>query len=277
MRHTLQITSAVFLALWAGAPDVPARAEEGAKAPAGTLRLISDFRSPPFAYREGMKRVGVEVDIAEAIAKEIGRKIEWIPMNFSISAYASALNLGKADAAISSISITDERAELVSFTKPYARMGLSLAVRSTIDWRRSWFSTGLKRWKICVMRGTTAELWARKNLTGKVQYYSSLDRMVSVLKSSPMPDEAGSGGTCILYDEVPLRWRLSSYSYHYQIVESGISPQEYGIAVRKGDTALLESLNAAIARLRTSEEGRRLREKWHEKAEGLSFFEDYGE
>lgn len=280
MHRALRTAFAVLLALGVSARHSAARAENPPEVTtagsAKTLRFISDFKSPPFYYREGMRRVGIEVDIAEALGRQMGREIEWVPMNFSASAYASALEMGKADAAIACISITDARRKSLSFTKPYARMGLALAVKSTVDWRRHWFTNGLKHWKICVVRGTTAERWARENLLGKVQTYSSLDRMVQVLKNSPLPEEK-RGGTCILYDEVPLRWALSNYSYHYQVVESRISRERYGIAVKKGNIALLESLNEAIGRLDKSGEGRRLREKWIDKAQGLDFFEDYGE
>ncbi len=280
MHRALRAASVVLLALGVSVHHSDARAETPPAVKtggsAGKIRFISDFKSPPFSYREGMRRVGIEIDIAEALAAQMGREIEWVPMNFSASAYASALDMGKADAAIACISITDARRRSLSFTKPYARMGLALAVRSTVDWRHHWFTNGLKHWKICVVRGTTAERWARENLLGKVHSYSSLDRMVQVLKSSPLPEEK-RGGTCILYDEVPLRWALSNYSYHYQIVESRISRERYAIAVKKGNIALLESLNEGLVRLDKSEEGRRLREKWSEKAQGLDFFEDYGE
>lgn len=279
MRHSFRTAAALLaLAYPAFAQQAPAPAAPATKAPASapaadTLRVISDFSSPPFSYKEGMKKVGVDVDLAEALAKEMGKKVEWVTMGFDIASYAAALDRGSADAAISSISITDERGRSVSFTRPYARMGLALAVRSDIDWRHHWFTNGMKDWRILVMRGTTAERWARENLEGKVEYHSSLDRMVQVLKGSKMPTESGKGGTCILFDEVPLRWTLSSYSYRYEIAEKGIDMQKYGIAVRKGNTALLDSLNAALARLKESGEGRAIKEKWRARAEGLDFFE----
>ena len=287
MKHALRtVTAALFTLVYSvfaqpATPGAPASAVPAAKpaaaaatAPADTLRIISDFNSAPFAYRDGIKKTGVDVDLAEALAKEMGKKVEWVPMSFDISAYASALDRGNADAAIASISITDERAKILSFTKPYARMGLALAVRSDIDWRHSWFTTGLKDWRIGVLRGTTAEKWAKKNLDGRVEYYSSLDRMIQVLKNSPMPTESGKGGTCILYDEVPLRWTLSKYSYRYEIVETGIEIQRYGIAVRKGNTVLLDAINSAISRLKQSKEAGAIREKWRSRAQGLDFFKE---
>lgn len=272
MRLLTCAVAAAICAACTSAPAQPPAPASASKPTVETLRIISDFDSPPFAYRDGMTRVGAEVDLAEAIAKEMGRKLEWIPMKFNFTAYTSALNSGGADAAISCISITPERTDQVSFTKPYARMGLAVAVRSKIDWQHNWFTDGLKDWRIVVMRGSTSERWARSNLAGRVDAHSSLDRMIELLKGSPLPTRSGRGGTCVIYDEVPLRWSLSKYSYRYEIVERGIETQRYGIAVRKENRALLDELNAALARLRKGKDLAAIREKWRDKAEGLEFF-----
>lgn len=274
MRHALRAATTTIFVIGNtvfAQPSFPAA--PATKPAADTLRIISDFKAPPFAYTEGGRRVGIDVDLAEALAKEMGKKVEWVPMSFDIGAYASALDRGDADAAIFSISITPERKKIVSFTKPYARTGLAVAVRSDVEWKHAWFTGGLNGWRIGVIRGTTAEKWARKNLKGRVESYSSLDRLVQVLKGSRLPSESGSGGVCILHDQVPLRWwTLSKDSYRYAIVETGIEVQEYGIAVRKGNTPLLDALNAAAARLKKSGEEEKLRGKWRETVFGLDFF-----
>lgn len=275
MRYTMHTAAAICTVVsQAFAQQLPAAKPPAAAAPADTLRIISDFKTPPFSYQEVGEKVGVDIDLGEALAKEMGKRVEWVTLGFDIPAYAAALDRGKADAAISAISITEERLKSVSFTKPYARMDLALAVRSDIDWRHHWFTTGMKDWRILVMRGTTAEKWARDNLEGRIEYHSSLDRMVQVLKGSKMPTESGKGGTCILFDEVPLRWALSQYSYRYEIVETGMESQKYGVAVRKGNAALLESLNAALARLKAGGKAAAIREKWRTRAQGLDFFQD---
>jgi ABC-type amino acid transport substrate-binding protein len=49
-----------------------------------TLRIITDFNHPPFTFIEKGKRTGFEVDLGDAIGKEMGVKVEWIQKNFNI-------------------------------------------------------------------------------------------------------------------------------------------------------------------------------------------------
>lgn len=239
-----------------------------------TLRFISDFSSPPFSYKEGMKRVGFEVDLAEALGKELGAKIEWTEMNFSINAYASALDMGKADAAISSISITNDRKEQLAFTRPYYRAGFAIAVNKDVDWEHQWFTSGLKGWKIGVMRGTTGEQWARDNLDGKIETYSSADRLGQALKNSRGALKSGKAGFCIFHDETILKWILSDYSYHYQIPERKIAREYYGIAVSKNNTTLLSELNAALGKLRDSGAYKKIYQKWYRESQDMPMFNE---
>jgi len=232
-----------------------------------TLRIISDFESPPFSYKEGMKRLGFEVDLAETLAKEMGAKVEWVEMNFNINTYASAMDRGTADAAISSISITPERKQRLAFTHPYFRTSLAVAVNKDVDWEHQWFTSGLKGWKVGVMRNTTGEKWARDNLAADIETYSSVDRLVQRLKNSRGALKSGRAGFCILHDQAILRWALSDYSYRYQIAEKDIARESYGIAVSKGKPKLLAELNEALKKLNTSGAYRKLYKKWYAQAE----------
>lgn len=239
-----------------------------------TLRIISDFKSPPFSYREGMKRVGFEVDLAEALGKELGAKIERVEMDFNISAYASALDMGKADAAMSSISITNDRKERLAFTRPYYRAGFAIAVKKDVDWVHQWFTSGLKGWKIGVMRGTTGEQWARDNLDGKVETYSSVERLSQALKNSRGALKSGKAGFCVLHDETILKWILSDYSYHYEIVERKIVREYYGIALSKKNTQLLAELNAALGKLRENGTYKNIYQKWYSESQDMPMFNE---
>jgi len=239
-----------------------------------TLRVISAFDSPPFAYKKGITRSGFEVDLIEALARELGAKVGWVEMNFNINMYASALDRGSADAAISSISITPDRKEKIAFSHPYYRASFAVAVKKDVDWQHNWFTSGLKGWKVGVMRNTTAESWARKNLDANVETYASIDRLAQALKNSKGALKSGRAGFCIMHDEAILKWVLSDYSYHFEIVERKIAQEDYGIAVSKGNTKLLTELNAALEKLRANGTYKKLRTKWYRQAEDLPLFNE---
>lgn len=237
-----------------------------------TLRFITDFDSPPFSFRKGPERMGFEIDLAEAIGKELGTKVEWTQMNFGVNAYASALDRQQADAAISSISITDDRKARLAFTRPYYRAGFAIAVQKDVDWEHQWFTSGLEGWKIGVMRGTTCEKWARDNLDGKVETYATVDRLAQALKNSKGALKSGKAGFCILHDETILKWILSDYSYHYQIPERKIAREYYGIAVGKNNPKLLAELNGALENLRKNGAYKAIYKKWYSETEDLPMF-----
>ena len=280
----------------------PAAAEKGAaRTPTAkegrTLRLLSDFGSPPFSFRDGMERKGFEVDLGEAIGREMGAKVEWVQKNFSIASYASALDSGAADAAIASITITDDRKRRLAFTRPYFRTSLAAAVQNDIDWRTNDFRRGLKNWLVGVVRGTTSETWARNHLASEVKTYSTPKRLCQALKDMTprklaqylkkpdasvamllsgvrkMKDLNGKTGFCIILDQPVLTWTLSKYHYRFEIVERGFDHQYYGIAVSKRKPELLSELNAALEALDKKGIYGKIYEKWYAKAEKLPLFE----
>lgn len=258
---------------------LPAGAQVEAKAgspekPGRTLRIISDFDSPCFSFRDGMKNVGFEVDLGEALGKEMGAAIEWSQMAFNVNAYASALDKGSADAAISSISINPERREMLAFTKPYFLTSLAIAAKKGVDWDHQWFTTGLQGWTVGVMRGTTGERWARENLAAEVKTYSGVDRLANALKDSTMPSKNGKSGFCIMHDQAILVWALADYAYHYEIVERNIVRENYGIAVSKNNPKLLAELNVALEKLRGNGVYKKIYQKWYHEAQDLPLFDE---
>jgi polar amino acid transport system substrate-binding protein len=281
MRHV-----AATLTIAALASSAPLFAQQlvpspGAKEGGRVLRLISDFSSPPFSYREAGKVKGFEIDLGQAIGKELGAKVEWIPMGFSIASFASKLDTGGADAAISSISITGDRERKLAFSRPYYRTSLAAATFKDRSWRNQEFRNGLKNDIVGVMRGTTAEQWARDNLSAKRRTYSSPDRLVQALRDSAKIMKAGSVDelledlyrkkriTTILLDEDILNSILSKRTYPIKIVERGVDHQDYGIAVKKGNAKLLEELDRALEKLDASGEYDALYEKWFSRRTDL--------
>lgn len=95
-----------------------------------TLRLICvNIESPPLFTKEtaAAERVGYEVDVAAAIAAELGRELQWVYLPWSDM--IPALNDGAGDAILCGQGITEHRSKLVSFTRPYAVFDEAILVR----------------------------------------------------------------------------------------------------------------------------------------------------
>jgi ABC-type amino acid transport substrate-binding protein len=206
-----------------------------------TLRIVTDFASPPFSFVDKTKRVGFEIDLGQAIGKELGAKVQWIQKGFNLGTYDSLLKSGAADAVISNVSITPDRARRFDFSIPYYRSSLAVAALKDLDWSHSDFTSGLKDKQVGVLRRSTSYDWARRNLGAKRINFYSPQRMAQALRDEKV--------FCILIDDDILRWILQNNAYRFQEAEKDLSHEYYGIMVKKGNSALLAELNEALRRL----------------------------
>lgn len=83
----------------------------------GTIIVATEGAYPPFNFFQGSKLTGFEVELAEAMVKKMGLKIEWKALSFD--ALLAGLRQDRWDMVIASFGITPERSRAVSFTKPH--------------------------------------------------------------------------------------------------------------------------------------------------------------
>ncbi|MBL8398824.1 MAG: amino acid ABC transporter substrate-binding protein [Candidatus Accumulibacter sp.] len=126
MRFLAKLLSAVvpFSLLLAGTAE--ARDWQAIKA-AGTIVAATEGGFQPFNYYEGKQLTGFEVDLAEALAKKLGLKLEWKVVPFD--AQLAALQQDRFDFAIASHGYTEERAKAVDFANPHYCTGGQIAAR----------------------------------------------------------------------------------------------------------------------------------------------------
>jgi ABC-type amino acid transport substrate-binding protein len=252
MKYILVICLILILTVYAVAQTPkPAPKATGA---GRTLRFVTDFDSPPFSFVDRSKKVGFEIDLGQAIGKELGAKVQWIQKSFNLGIYDSLLKSGTADAAISSISITPERERRFDFTVPYYRSNLAVAALKDLDWNHTEFVNGLKDKRVGVLRRSTGYTWARRNLGAKRVNFYSPQRMAQALRDEKV--------FCILIDEDILKWVLHKNAYRFQEVERNLSHEYYGIMVKKGNTTLLADLNGALQRLDENNVYDAIYQKW---------------
>jgi arginine/lysine/histidine/glutamine transport system substrate-binding and permease protein len=124
-----------------------------------TLRVANEPAFPPFEFKgEGGKSQGFSIDLMNAISLAASFKVEWQSIPFD--GIIPALQANTVDAAISSITITEERAKTVSFSRPYFKAGLAIAIRNSNKDITTFES--LKNKKIAVVIGTTASKKAKE-------------------------------------------------------------------------------------------------------------------
>ncbi|MXN67403.1 transporter substrate-binding domain-containing protein [Stappia sp. GBMRC 2046] len=247
---------------WAAAAAVILAAVGGAEAKDWSkVRIGTEGAYPPFNnLTSDGQLVGFDIDIAKALCDEMGVECEFITQDWD--GIIPALQAGKFDAIIASMSITDERKEKVDFTNKYYNTPPAIAVPKDSD-----------------LKGVTAEdlagiaLGAQSSTTHS--NYAEAKFPDADLRLYPTPDEykldLESGRIDAAIDDVVVlsEWIDSSDGACCRILgtltpDPVINGEGAGIAIRKGETDLQEMFNAAIKAIRENGTYKQINDKYFE-------------
>ncbi|HYG79153.1 MAG TPA: basic amino acid ABC transporter substrate-binding protein, partial [Pyrinomonadaceae bacterium] len=137
----------------------------------GELRVGTDATYPPFETVEGDVYSGFDIDLMNAIAREMGVRARFV--NASFDGIFPALQNGSFDAVISSVTITDERRATMLFTDPYYDSGQLIAVREETQGISA--PDDLKGKTVGVQINTTAQYDLEKREGVTVNKYNTID------------------------------------------------------------------------------------------------------
>jgi len=248
---TFAMVAALFLGLApAGSPPAPSPAE------GKVIRFLVDPNSPPFAFLRDGRLGGFDIDLGNALGVALGAEVRWLPEPFDVAVYAKMLAEGRADAVLAAMSITERRSYFVDFTRPYFTTRLAVAVRPGFAWDSREFARGFRGGVMGVMRGTTGERWARRNLDGEIKTYDSIESLLRGLNPE------GNLSDAVLIDQHILAAASAGPDPSVRIVEREIGREDYGIAVRKGNRELADELGRALDRLEASGDYARIYGAW---------------
>jgi len=219
----------------------------------GKLIVGTSLDFPPFEFvDESNAVVGLDIDIANEIAKELGVKLEIRDISFD--ALIIALKNNEIDLVLAGLSITAERQQVVDFSKPYfnaSQAVISLAGKNI---------GSLQGKKIGVQTGTTGEWWVQDNLiaNGTIPEANVIgyDRWPVALLALQKGDV-----DVLLLDEPVGRMfvkKVAGLQFNFAISTG----EQYGAAVSKQSRDLLELVNKVIANLQTSGKYETMVEKW---------------
>ncbi len=201
----------------------------------------ADF--PPFEYVENGEFVGFDIDLIKAIAEEMGFEIEIRDMSFD--SLIAALVSGNLDIVISGMTITPEREEVVSFSKPYWTADQSVVVREDSDMT---ITVLFGKHNIGVQTGTTGDLWVEENLVETKILTGNFKRYDTYVLA--MTDLINKNIDAIVLD-APVAEGFAKVR-PVKIVGIIKTYEDYGIAVNKANKQLLELINEGISRLEES-------------------------
>jgi polar amino acid transport system substrate-binding protein len=225
--------------------DTTAADSEGVVAPDGlvsdgTLTVCSDTPYEPFEFKDDAgEDTGYDMDLLRAIADQADLDLSVIDLPFD--GILGSLEAGDCDVVGSAVTITDERAEQVDFSDPYFDADQSLLIKADQAEEITTLAD-LDGAAIGVQAGTTGEAYANENATGaEVTSFEDSDGLFAALEANTI--------SAILQD-LPVNGYRSTQDDTVVVIETYPTEEQYGFAVQKGNSGLLDFLNAGLASLR---------------------------
>ncbi|NWA84566.1 ABC transporter substrate-binding protein [Pseudomonas sp. D2002] len=224
------------------------------------LRIGIEAAYPPFASKtQDGKIEGFDYDIGNALCAQMKAKCVWVEGEFD--GLIPSLKVKKIDMALSSMTINEDRKKSVDFTHKYYFTSSRLVMKdgAVVDDQYA----SLKGKTVGVQRATTTDRYATEVFEPKginVKRYSNNEEIYMDLASGRLD--------AIFADTIPLSDFLSMpRGKGYAFVGPELKDPKYvgegaGIAVRKGNTALVDKLNAAIDGIRASGEYQKISQQY---------------
>ncbi|MBI5017541.1 MAG: basic amino acid ABC transporter substrate-binding protein [Deltaproteobacteria bacterium] len=221
---------------------------------ARTLVIAQDATWPPMEFvNEKKEIIGFDTDYMKAVAKEAGFQIAF--KNVAWDGIFAGLAAGKYDAVCSSVTITDERKKGMDFSLPYFKVRQALVVPKTSQAKTLEEMTGKT---LGGQIGTTGYFAIKKvaGLNGKS--YDEIGLAMEDLYNGRI-----DGVVCD--DPVAAQYALQKKEYAAKlkiaaVLETG--DEYYGVAVKKGNKAVLDLLNKGIQGVQKKGLDKKLRAQW---------------
>lgn len=211
---------------------------EAAEAAGGVLVMATNAEFPPYEYHEGDAIVGIDADIAKAIADELGMELEIEDIAFD--SIIPEITSGKADMGLAGMTVTEDRKMNVDFSDTYAKASQKIIVTEDSEIATP---DDLKGVVVGVQLGTTGDIYVSDlEADGTtVERYNKGFEAVQALSQGKID--------AVVIDGEPAKTFVSQTD-GLKILEESFTDEEYAIAVKKGNTELLEKINGALKTLK---------------------------
>lgn len=214
------------------------------------LRVGTDATFPPMEYVDNGKRTGFDIELVEALAKAMGKQVEWVDIDFK--GLIPGLISKRFDMAVSAIYITDARKKVVDFTDSYYAGGLVALVKDN--------NTSIKN--LADLDGKKVSVQVGTKSVGYLTEKHPKVQRIEVEKNQEMFNLVDIGRADAAVTGKPAAFQYVRTRGGMRVLEEQLTTEEYGMAIRKDTPELTKSVNAALAKLKTDGTYGALVKKW---------------
>lgn len=199
------------------------------------LVMATNAEFPPYEYREGDQFVGIDVEIAGMIAQKMG--VELVIEDMAFDAIINAVDAGKADIGMAGMTVTEERLKNIDFSTTYAEASQVVVVQTGSKIKTPDDLTGKV---IGVQLGTTGDIYCSDVEGAKLERYAKGFEAIQALSQGKVD--------AVVIDGEPAKVFVSQ-AQGIEILPDAFTVEEYAISMKKGNTALVDSVNQALKEL----------------------------
>lgn len=228
------------------------------------LVVATNAAFAPFEYKEGSEFKGIDMEIAQYLADELGMELEIQDMEFD--GVISAVQSGTCDIAMAGLTINSERQKAVDFCEPYYNAS-QLVITKKYDTSLDGLTTAaeieavLSGKKIGVQRGTTGEFytagdedWGFDGVTDQCITYDNGSLAVIDLINNQLD--------YVVIDNMPATNLVEKNSNFVKLINISLTEEEYAFAINKNNTELKEKVNEAMEKYKESGDFQKLLDKY---------------
>ena len=216
------------------------------------VKVVMDATWPPFEMLDEKTKepIGFDVDLMKAIAKNQGFEVEFVNVPFDSA--LTGLAQCQYDAAISAVTITDERKKTMLFTEPYFAAGQIVTVSKNNQDIKS--KDDLSGKKIGAMIGTTGAIEAEKIKGAEYKAYDTIDLAFLDVMNGQLD--------AVIADNPLAVGFVGKNPDKLKMVGEVFTDENYGIAVCNKQPDLLEKMNKGLAAVKSEGVIEQLVQKW---------------
>ncbi|MCR4717842.1 MAG: basic amino acid ABC transporter substrate-binding protein [Lachnospiraceae bacterium] len=204
----------------------------------GTLTMGTNAYFPPYEYYEGDKIVGIDAEIAQAVADKLGLELKIEDMEFD--SIITAVTTGKVDMGLAGMTVTEERKQNVNFSDSYATGVQAIIVKEDSPIKTADDLANAKM--IAVQLGTTGDIYCKDDFgEDHVDEYNRGNDAVMALVSDKVD--------AVVIDNEPAKSYVAA-NEGLKILDTEYVKEEYAAAISKDNDGLREAINKALSELK---------------------------
>ena len=223
----------------------------------GEFILGLDDSFPPMGFTDDKGDIiGFDIDLAQAVCEKLGVKLKCQPIDWETK--EQELNTKNIDCIWNGLSVTPERQENMTMSKPYLTNNISLVVTSDSTVASM---TDMAGKKLAIQGGSSAE--EALNDSTNAAFKDSLAEILPFEKyDTALMDMETGNSDAVLMDTVMANYMIKSLGKSYKVLDETLLADAYAIGFRKGDQALCDAVDKALSELKAEGKIEEIASKW---------------